>query len=112
MLPSVWLITPETPSLPLPPLPTGHAMSLPTLLSEPPRVCAQGGLSLVRKSDHTAVVPEPSERWATAIGWSGRFAPEFSATSAGSFHLVILPAKILPSVSPSNFRPVWTPLTL
>ena len=92
MAPSVWLTRAATPSLPLPPMPTGHATVLPNDLSAPPSLATQSGLVFVRKSVKTAVVPEPSERWTTAIASSGRFAFGLSALIAGSFHFVIWPA--------------------
>ncbi len=42
----------------------------------------------------------------TSIGESGRFQVELSALIAGSFHLVILPVKILASVGASNSSPM------
>src|ERR1700692_2572566 len=99
----------DTPSLPLPPIPTGHATVLPTLVFDPPRAVTQAGLVCVRKSVKMAVVPDPSERWAAAIGVVRKGVPGFSALIAGSFHAVIAPEKILPIVSPSNFRPLAMP---
>ena len=37
------------------------------------------------------VVPDPSARRTTAIGWSGKASFGFSAAIALSFHLAILP---------------------
>src|ERR1022692_219945 len=109
MPPAVWATTADTPSLPLPPIPTGHATVLPTLVFDPPNAVTQAGLVCVRKSVKMAVVPDPSERWATAMGVLGRLIPGFRALIAGSFHVVMAPEKILPSVSPSNFRPLGMP---
>ena len=67
-----------------------------------PRAVTHAGLVCVRKSVKMAVVPEPSERWATAIGVFGSDIPGFSAAMAGSFHTVIPPEKIFPMVWPSN----------
>ena len=50
------------------------------------------------------VVPELSERWTVAIDTLGRFTPEFSAAIAGSFHLVILLAKICAMTSAFSLR--------
>ena len=52
------------------------------------------------------VVPDPSERRATVMVWSGSFRPGLSAAIAGSFHLVIFPRKMLASVSGEKRRPV------
>jgi hypothetical protein len=41
----------------------------------------------------------------------GRVSPLFSAAMAGSFHVVILPEKILARVAPSRLR-FFTPLSL
>ena len=43
------------------------------------------------------------------MGVLGSVIPGFRAVIAGSFHVVIVPAKILPIVSPSNFRPLGMP---
>src|SRR5450755_1643064 len=109
MPPAVWPTTADTPSLPLPPIPTGHATVLPTLVVDPPSAVTQAGLVWVRKSVKMAVVPDPSERWATAMGVLGRVIPGFKALIAGSFHIVMPPEKIFPTVSPSNFSPLATP---
>src|ERR1700752_1528601 len=109
MPPGVWLIAAETPSLPLPPIPTGHATVLPTLVVEPPRAVTHAGLVWVRKSVKMAVVPDPSERWAEAMGVLGSVIPGFRALMAGSFQTVMPPEKILPRVSPSNLRPLEMP---
>ena len=59
------------------------------------------------------VVPEPSERWTTAIACDGSLAFGLSLAIAGSSHLVISPSKILASVSPSSVRsPDLTPSRL
>ena len=55
-------------------------------------------------------VPEPSERWTTAIAWFGSFAPGFSFEIAASFQRVILPWKMPESVALSSVRePEGTP---
>ena len=46
-----------------------------------------------------SVVPLPSERCTTTIGWSGSLTPGFAAVMRGSFHFVILPRKMSASTS-------------
>src|ERR1700722_6927289 len=99
----------DTPSFPLPPIPTGHATVLPTLVVDPPSAVTQAGLVCVRKSVKMFVVPDPSERWAMAMGVLGSVVPGFRALMAGSFHTVMPPEKILPRVAPSNLRPLAIP---
>src|SRR5678815_103524 len=94
MLPGVDLTEPVTPSLPLPPRPTGHLTLLPA-----PTLVFHSGETLARKSVNTAVVPEPSERWTTVIAWSGSFEPGLAAAILGSFQRVILPRKISATLS-------------
>ena len=60
---------------------------------------------------NAAVVPEPSERWTTWIPSEGRFVPGLSAAMAGSFQVLILPAKMLASVEGDSLR-LLTPATL
>ena len=48
------------------------------------------------------VVPEPSERWTTVTGRSGRVAPELSAAIFGSFQFLIVPANRPAIVSASR----------
>jgi anti-sigma factor RsiW len=57
------------------------------------------------------VVPESSERCTGVIAVLGSLTPSFSFAMAGSFHLVILPSKILATVAPSRFSES-TPLRL
>src|SRR5665213_3368343 len=90
MAPSVCPTAPDTPSLPLPPMPLGHATVLPRLCVAPPRAVTQLGLSLVRKSVKMSVVPEPSERWTVAMGSLGNVTVGFSLLMAGSSHDVCL----------------------
>ena len=49
------------------------------------------------------VVPEPSERWTTAIAVSGSVTPALFAAIFGSFHLVILPRKMSATLAPSSW---------
>ena len=58
------------------------------------------------------VVPESSERWTTWMSVLGSLTPELSFAIAGSFHFVILPAKMSAMVAPSSFRPLSMPETL
>lgn len=57
------------------------------------------------------VVPESSERCTAVMLASGRVAPALVAAIFGSFHLVILPAKMPATVSASSLRS-FTPSTL
>src|SRR5881628_2077826 len=102
MEPSVWLIPAATPSLPSPPVPTGHwtALSAPTFDDH-------SGLSADSHEVKTFVVPDSSERWTTWIGVDGSVVPEFWAAISGSFHFVTLPRKMSAAVLPSSFRPLW-----
>src|SRR5579884_1066564 len=101
---STW---PATPSLPLPPRPTGQLTEVfePTLLFH-------SGLTFERKSVHTKLVPLPSERCTTVMSALGSFTPGLSLVRAGSFHLVILPRKISASTWPENLRSAVTPSIL
>ena len=49
------------------------------------------------------VVPDLSERCTGLIARSGRVAPELSAAMAGSFHFVMVPAKMPATVFASRF---------
>ena len=49
------------------------------------------------------VVPEPSERWTTAMAVSGRVTPALFAAIAGSFHFVILPRKMSATLAESSW---------
>src|SRR5438552_5963220 len=105
--PSVWLTAAATPSLPSPPVPTGHctALSAPTFDSH-------SGLSFESQEVKTFVVPDSSDRCATAIGVEGRVTPEFCWAISGSFHVFTLPRKMSAAVGPSSLRPVSRPWTL
>ncbi len=86
MDPGVCATRPETPSLPLPPTPTGQLTDVAT-----PTFSLNVGDTLARKSMKMKVVPEPSDRWTTVMSVAGSFAAGLSFTSAGSFHFWILP---------------------
>src|SRR3954452_10894196 len=103
--PAVLLIALATPSEPLTPVPPGafQALALPNVQSD--------GADLLRYLVKLSTVPDSSERWIVAIAVLGSLAPLFWAAIAGSFHLVILPEKILASVGASSCRPS-TPSTL
>ena len=58
-----------------------------------------------------SVVPESSERCTGVMARSGSVAPSLSAAIAGSFHLVIVPAKMPAMVAASRLS-VSTPSTL
>jgi len=49
-----------------------------------------------------SVVPESSERCTGVIAWSGRVASGFWSAMAGSFHFVIVPAKMPATVAGSR----------
>src|SRR5271157_4655971 len=95
MPPRVFFVVAATPSLPLAPAPAGQftLVLAPTLLF-------QSGLTVERYDVNTNDVPDPSARCTGAIARLGNFTPGFSATSLGSFHFVMLPAKISASTSP------------
>src|SRR6266496_3208001 len=96
-----------TPSLPSPPVPTGHwtALSAPTCDSH-------SGLSLDSHEVNTLVVPDSSDRCTTWIGSAGRDTLEFCWAMAGSFQVLILPRKMSATVLPSSFKPLSRPDTL
>ena len=58
-----------------------------------------------------SVVPDSSERKKTLMGVAGRVTPLLSAAMAGSFHMVILPSKILAATSALRTS-LSTPATL
>src|ERR1700676_2284367 len=90
MAPAVDLTICATPALPLPArAEDGHLMVelLPRLQALP--------APFTRNSVKFWVVPEESDRTARVIGVLGRLTPELSALIAGSFHVLILPWKML-----------------
>src|SRR5580658_2673368 len=95
---------PATPSLPACPVPVGHFG-----LGFAPGPAFHSGLTLVRYSVKTKVVPLLSERCTTAISSAGSFTPLFKSAILGSFHLLILPRKMPARTSPVNFSCVVTP---
>src|SRR5581483_9912066 len=107
MAPSDWEMQAATPSLPFPPLPTGHC----TALSAPTLDC-HSGLSCDSQLVNTKVVPDSSARWHTWIGLSGRVTLGFSDVIAGSFQLLTLPRKMSATVDPSNLSGSLTSLRL
>ena len=62
MVPTLFRIRPATPELPLPPTPTGHSTVLPA-----PTFSFHSEEKAERDLVKPAVVPEPSERWATVM---------------------------------------------
>src|SRR5690348_2421953 len=96
-----------TPSFPSPPTPTGHCTDL-----SAPTFVDQSELSLESHEVKTFVVPDSSERCTIWMAVEGRLTPGFKAAIAGSFHVLIVPRKILAAVVPSSFKPVWRPCTL
>src|SRR5262245_48872071 len=102
--PGVWDTSPETPSLPLPPTPTGQATEL-----ETPTLDLNSGEIFARKSTKMNVVPDPSERWTNVMSIEGRFTPGLSAARAGSFHFVTLPNTMSARTVPLNLSGVVTP---
>src|SRR2546422_5777127 len=89
------LATPSEPALPIWPWSVGKVWVMPAVQF--------GAPALERYSVKTPEVPDLSERTKTWIGRLGPGAP-LSAAMAGSFQLVIPPAKILPRVGPVSFR--------
>src|SRR4051812_25216440 len=98
MAPDACFTAAVTPSEPLAPWPVGHGTSLAA-----PAFHTFGDAA-VRYPVKAAVVPEPSERCTTWIPVAGRLAAELSALMAGSFQVLILPAKMPASVSGESFR--------
>src|SRR3954451_9757705 len=100
MAPGVLLIFAATPSDLAAPVPPGafHGLAWSYDQSAP--------AVLVRYLVKLSVVPDSSERCTVWIAVAGSFAPAFWPAIAGSFHLVIVPEKILASVDASSCRPV------
>ncbi|SHT81239.1 Uncharacterised protein [Mycobacteroides abscessus subsp. abscessus] len=96
MAPGVFLMAAEVPSLPLAPSPTPPLNALPAPLAQAP---SEAPLRYFWK---LSVVPDSSLRNTTWIGSAGSEAPGLRAASAGSFHVVIAPLKILAAVGPSR----------
>src|SRR5579863_616491 len=103
MAPGVCLTVPETPSLPLPPIPVGQltADPLPTLVF-------QSVLTFARYVVKILVVPLPSERCAIRIAVEGNFTPLLAAAILGSFHLVIVPRNMPAMISGVRLRVSFT----
>src|SRR5262249_62109779 len=93
--PGVFFTCPATPSLPLPPSPTGHLTDVPR-----PTFSSHSLLTLQRKSTQMYVVPLPSERCTITMGVFGRLTPGLADLMRSSSQLVILPRKISASSSP------------
>src|SRR5918912_927506 len=89
------LATPSDPALPIWPLSVGKVCVDPAVHS--------AGAAFERYSVNPPDVPDLSERTKTWRGRSGPAEP-LSAAMAGSFQLVIDPAKILARVGPDSFR--------
>src|SRR4051794_21381863 len=98
MAPAVCLTAAVTPSDPLAPWPVGHGTSLAA-----PAV-QTAGATAVRYPVKAAVVPEPSERCTTWMPVVGRVTPELSFLMAGSFQVLILPAKMPATASGESLR--------
>src|SRR4051812_6553968 len=105
MVPGVLLTRPATPSDFAAPVPPGafHALAWSKVQS--------AVAVLLRYLVKLSVVPDSSERCTAWIAVDGSLAPELRAAIAGSFHLVILPEKILAMVEASSCR-LSTPSTL
>ena len=84
MPPGICLTRPETPSLPLPPMPAGHSTEVLR-----PTLSRQAWLTSERKVVKMNVVPLPSDRWTTVIGISGSAVAGLLAAIRRSFHFVI-----------------------
>src|SRR5215471_464353 len=99
MAPGVVLTICATPPLPLPACAVDGQLMVELLPSfqSLPAACS-------RKSEKFAVVPDESERTASAIGVLGRLTPELSALIAGSFQVLILPWKMPAMTGGSSFR--------
>src|ERR1017187_4280653 len=90
MAPGVDLMICATPALPLPPRLVAGQLMVELVPSVHPSPVAS-----TRNWEKFWVVPEESERWAMVIGVLGSVTPELSALIAGSFHVLILPWKML-----------------
>src|SRR5262245_27256299 len=100
MEPLVFFTASATPWEPWAPWPPGAVHFLP-----PSKVQTEGAVP-VRNLVKLSVVPESSERWIVAICRFGRVTPGLSFAMAGSFQFLIVPAKILASVSGVSCR-LW-----
>src|SRR3954454_17081679 len=105
MAPSVCLTTVVTPSDLVPPWPPGAVQFLP-----PSNVQTSGAVA-ARNLVKLSVVPDSSERCTDLTAVAGSVALGLSFLIAGSFHFVILPAKILAIVVGDSCRSV-TPFRL
>src|ERR1022692_3715162 len=85
-----------TPGFPDAACPPGQLMVLPV-----PSVHVDGA-ALVRYNVKLAVVPDPSERCTVVMAVAGNLTPGLSPAMAGSFQVVILPAKIPATVAGPN----------
>src|SRR3569833_1163085 len=106
MAPSPCLTPVETPSEPLrpwPPAADGQVL--------PPGNFHTSGAVASRNLVRLSVVPESSDRSSGLICVEGSFSPELSLAIAGSFHVLILPAKMPAIVLGASWRPS-TPLRL
>src|SRR6202011_1140467 len=96
MEPAVPLIAAEVPSFPFAPSPTPPLNTFPAPLPHAPFDAES------RYFWKLSVVPDSSLRKTTWIGSPGSETPGFSAATAGSFHVVMAPLKILAAVGPSS----------
>src|SRR5690625_4673602 len=103
--PSVVLIAPAVPSLPLAPSPTPPLNVFPAPLPQAPSD------ALSRYCWKLSVVPDSSLRNTTWMGVAGSVASGLRAPIAGSSQLVMAPLKIFAVVGPSRIR-LSTPATL
>src|SRR5579862_1216767 len=86
MPPGVLRILPVTPSLPLPPIPTGQLTAVPF-----PTFDCHSGLTAARYVVKMLVVPLLSDRCEMTTPTFGSFTPGLSFASWGSFHFLIVP---------------------
>src|SRR5262252_5914384 len=99
MVPSVCLTRVATPVFLAPPTVSVGQFTV----SPVPRV-QSGPPAATRNLVKLLVVPEPSERCTTTIGFDGKAVPPLSAAIAGSFQFVILTPMIFASVAGLSLR--------
>src|SRR5260221_8387739 len=105
MAPLVPLMIWATPAFPFPPWVAAGQL---TVL---PESRVQVEVAALRNFVNCSVVPDPSERWATAMAVAGSLAPGLSAAIALSFQVLIWAWKILAMVSGESCR-LSTPVRL
>src|SRR5579883_3000829 len=104
MAPGELRMFPVTPSLPLPPIPTGQLTELPL-----PTFDCHSELTADRYVVKIFVVPLLSARCATMTGSLGICAPGLSLVMAGSCQLLIVPRKMAASACGESFSGSFRP---